>query len=121
MYTLHYLKSKKFELSGRTVYSMVGYHGIKSKQMSFGVAELPPKSRMDPHKHINEEEIIFIYEGFGKLYVGDDNIEDLKPGMVIVAPKGINHAIENQSRNIMKWTWVFNPPIKIGSHALSKE
>ncbi len=121
MYTLHYSKSKKFDLPGRTVYSMVGHHGIKSKQMSFGIAELPPKSKMDPHKHINEEEIIFIYEGFGKLYVGEDTAEDLEPGTVIVAPRGVDHTIENQSNNLMRWAWVFNPPVKIGSHVSPKE
>ncbi len=48
MYTLHYSKSKKFDLPGRVVYSMVGNHGIKSDRMSFGIAELPPKTKMEP-------------------------------------------------------------------------
>lgn len=120
MYTLHYSKSKKFDLPGRTVYSMVGHHGIKSSQMAFGIAELPPKSRMEPHKHINEEEIIYIYEGYGKVYIGDDIIEILEPGTVIVAPNGVDHILENESSNVMKWCWVFNPPVKIGSHSTPK-
>jgi mannose-6-phosphate isomerase-like protein (cupin superfamily) len=121
MYTLHYSKSKKFDLPGRTVYSMVGHHGIKSDQMAFGIAELPAQSKMDPHKHIDEEEIIFIYEGFGKLHVGDDITEDLEPGTVIVAPRGVDHTIENMSQDVMRWAWVFNPPVKIGSHAQPRE
>jgi len=116
MNTLHYSKSKKINLPGRTVYSMVGYHGIKSEKMAFGIAELPPQSKMDPHKHLDEEEIIFIYEGFGKLHVRDDMTEDLEPGTVIVAPRGVDHTIENLSQNVMRWAWVFNPPVKIGNH-----
>ena len=118
MYTLHSSKAKKVKLPGRTVYPMVGYDGIKSNKMAFGIAELPPKSKMAPHKHIDEEEIIFIYEGFGKLYVGDDITREVEPGTVIVAPRGVNHNIENESKNIMKWVWVFNPPVTIGSHTL---
>ena len=121
MYTIHYLESKRFDLPGRTVYSMVGHHGIKSDQMAFGIAELPAKSKMDPHKHIDEEEIIFIYKGFGKLHVGDDITENLEPGTVIVAPRGVDHTIENLSQDVMRWAWVFNPPVKIGSHAQPRE
>ena len=67
------------------------------------------------------KEILYIYEGFGKLYVGDDIVEDLEPGTAIVAPKGIAHSIENQSNNVMKWVWVFNPPVKTGSHTASED
>ena len=121
MYTLHVSKAKRFDLPGRIVYSMVGYHGIKNSQMAFGIAELPPKSKMDPHKHINEEEIIYITEGFGKVYIGEDIVETIEPGTVIVAPRGVDHIIENESSNVMKWCWVFNPPVKIGSHTASKD
>lgn len=120
MNTIHISKADRFELPGRVVYSMVGFNGIKSNRMSFGVAELPPKSKMEPHKHVIEEEIIYIIEGFGKLYVGKDVIEKIEPGTVIVAPKNIKHTIENESSNIMRWCWVFNPPVKIGSHATSE-
>ena len=121
MYTLHVSRAKKFDLPGRTVYSMVGHHGIKSNQMAFGIAELPPRSKMDPHKHIDEEEIIYITEGFGKVHIGKDLVELLEPGTVIVAPRGVDHTIENESNNIMKWCWVFNPPVMIGSHAAYKD
>ena len=117
MFTIHISQAKMIDLPGRLIYSMVGYDGIKSDRMSFGIAELPSKSRMDPHKHINEEEIIYIIEGFGKVYIGEDIVEPLEPGSVIVAPREVDHAIENEGRNVMKWCWVFNPPVKIGGHA----
>ena len=68
-----------------------------------------------------KEEIIFIYEGFGKLYVGDEITEELEPGTVIVAPMGVDHTIENNCNNTMRWAWVFNPPVKIGSHSAPKD
>ena len=61
MYTLHYTEVKKIEMPGRVIYPMVGPDGIKSTQMSFGIALLPPKSRMEPHKHINEEDKMASY------------------------------------------------------------
>lgn len=120
MYTIHFSKVKKVELPGRVVYPMVGMDGIKSNQMSFGIAELPPQSKMVPHKHVSEEEIIYIYEGFGNVYIGNDLVEKIEPGTVIVAPRGVEHIIENESKNVMKWCWVFNPPIRIGSHTTEK-
>ena len=58
-------------------------------------------------------------EGFGKLYIGNDIIESLEPGIVIVAPLNVEHYIENESRNEMVWCFCFNPPVKIGKHAIS--
>ncbi len=116
MYTLHISKVKKVELPKRVSYPMVGTEGIKSDRMSFGIAVLGPKTKMDPHKHVNEEEIIFIIEGFGKVHFADGSSEVIEPGTVIVAPKNVDHLIENESSNPMKWCWVFSPPIKTGSH-----
>lgn len=117
MITLHKSQAKVIKLPGRTIYSMVGFDGIENDKMTFGVAELPAKSKMDSHKHVNEVEIIYIIEGFGKLYLEDGNFEPLEPGTVIVAPKNINHSIENESSNVMQWCFCFNPPVRIGEHA----
>ncbi|MCL5069592.1 MAG: cupin domain-containing protein [Actinobacteria bacterium] len=117
MYVIHESQVKKVELPGRTLYPMVGPYGIKSERMTFGVAYLPPNSKMDPHKHINEEEIIYIIEGFGKVHFEDGNIEDIEPGSTIVAPKGMDHIMENSSKNTMKWCFCFNPIVRIGPHA----
>ena len=100
-------------LPGRTSYRMVGFDGIKSDRMTFGVVHLPPLTKMDPHKHVDEEEIIYIIEGFGKVHFEDGSFEPIESGTVIVAPRGVNHAMENLSKNTMKWCFCFNPPVKI--------
>lgn len=116
MYTLHISEAKRIELPGRVVFSLVGLDGLQSNQMSFGMGEMPANSKMSPHAHKNEEEIIFITEGFGNIYIGTDIIEHIEPGTVIVAPRNVDHFLENISKSAMKWIWVFNPPVKIGSH-----
>jgi len=116
MKVFHESDARKVELPGRTVIPLVGTEGIKSERMSFGVAYLPPLSKMDPHRHINEEEIIFIIEGFGKVHFGDGSVENIEPGSVIVAPNSMEHIMENTSKRTMKWAWVFNPTITIGKH-----
>ncbi|MFZ7134499.1 MAG: cupin domain-containing protein [Eubacteriales bacterium] len=121
MYVFHLSKAKKISLIGRDVYPMVGFDGIKSDRMTFGIAKLFPKQKMPPHKHIKEEEIIYIIKGFGKLYIGNDIIESLEPGVVIVAPLNVEHYIVNESRNEMVWCFCFNPPVKIGQHAVSEK
>ena len=121
MYTLHESNAKKIKLPGRMVIPMVGTQGIPSKHMSFGVAVLPPLSKMDPHSHKDEEEIIYIISGFGKVYFGNGTAEKLKPGTVIIAPRDMDHYIENKSKYSMKWCWVFDKLITIGKHTKVSE
>ena len=116
MRVLHESDARVVPLPGRNVIPLVGTEGIISERMSFGVAYLPPLSKMDAHKHINEEEIIFIIDGSGKVHFGDGSSENIEPGSVIVAPNGMDHIMENTSKNTMKWCWAFNPVITIGKH-----
>lgn len=115
MYSLHISKAKKFNLKHRKIYSMVGTGGIKSERMSFSIVDIPPKTKLEPHKHIDNEEIIYIIEGFGKVYIdsGINTVEDIEVGTVIVVPKNADHFIENESKNVMRWCGCLSPPINL--------
>jgi len=116
MFTLHVSQAETSEGPGVKAYWLAGYKGIKSNNLSFGLVELLPKTKIAFHKHTEEEELIFIIEGYGKVQLEDCDPESIEPGTAAVFPKNINHSIENDSKNIMKWCYCFIPPTRIEDH-----
>ena len=60
--------------------------------------------------------MLYLIEGYGKIQIGDEDREIIESGTLVFCPKGINHTIENESKNIMKWCFCFIPPTKIEDH-----
>ena len=119
MYTLNEANASRLELPGRTCMVLVGNEKIVAKKMTFGVTEVPPKTKMIPHRH-KEEEIIYILKGYGEVQV-NNNIEEIKEGTVIHLPSDSEHFIENKSSKTMKFTFAFSPPVKVGSYDSNQE
>ena len=59
-----------------------------------GLEEVDSNSEIPIHSHSEAEEIIFVYGGQGKAYVGDE-VADLKPGTVIYLPPNVEHRFVN--------------------------
>ena len=116
MLTLHVSQAKITEGPGVKAYWLAGYEGIRSNSLSFGLVELLPETKIEFHKHTEEEELIFIIEGHGKVQLEDGDPEVIKPGTTAVFPKNTNHFIENESKNVMKWCYCFIPPTSIEDH-----
>ena len=114
-HTLNIKDCRKLKLPGRDVTMLVGAEKMQSDRMTFGVAEVPPEGKMLPHTHIKEEEIMFVLEGYGAIYI-DGKEEAISPGTVIKCNLGEEHYIVNKSDKIMKFTFCFNPPVKVGSY-----
>ena len=114
MYTLHFEEGRRLELPGRTVTVLVGNEKMQSDLMTFGVTEVPPKSRMDPHNHV-QEEIIYIMQGYGEVVI-NGQAEELKPGTVIKLVDDCEHYIENKSDETMRFTFCFHPTVQVGSY-----
>ena len=115
MNTVQEKKVEWLELPGRRCRVMVGGSCLKANNLTFGVAEVPPKSKMSPHQHEREEEIIYILRGWGEVFI-DGVAEKLEEGTVICLRVGSEHYIENKSEEAMKFVFVFSPPVKIGSY-----
>ena len=114
-HTLNIKDCKKLKLPGRDVTVLVGAEKMQSDRMTFGVAEVPAKGAMSPHTHAKEEEIMFILEGCGAIYI-DGKEEAISPGTVIKCNSGEEHYIVNESEEVMKFTFCFNPPVKVGAY-----
>ena len=103
-------------LPKREIKVLVGGNSmVQSEFMTFGVAKVQPNTKMDPHTHKSEEEIIFILSGEG--YVEIDNEQEmLKEGTVIKLPIGSKHSINNTSNKVMNFVFCFNSKVNIGSY-----
>src|SRR3990167_7782084 len=98
---------EELELPGRTCRVLVGNDRLKAENLTFGVTEVPPKTKMSPHKHV-QEEVIFVLSGHGETKV-DEHVEEIKEGTAIYLPSNVEHFIENKSNRIMRFTFAFSP------------
>lgn len=114
MNTIHEEEVKWLELPGRRCRVIVGSDYFKAENLTFGVTEIPPCSKMIPHKH-SQEEVIYILQGKGEVVV-DTKSEPLKPGTTIMLPANCEHFICNTSNQTMKFTFAFSPQVTIGSY-----
>ncbi len=79
-----------------------------SELLSMGVVVLPPGESGDAHVHEAEQETWFVISGRGKLKVGEEMAE-LVPDCVVVAPKGVEHQIINDGEETLKALFIFSP------------
>ena len=87
MYTVDEKKVSALELPGRRCTVLVGSESLNAKNITFGICEVPPLGKMDPHAHAHAEEVIYIVRGRGYVVV-DGTKEPLQPGTVIYLPIG---------------------------------
>jgi len=114
MYSLHKSEATVLDLPARIVNVFVGNEKLSSDRMTVGLTEVHPKTAMDPHVHEDKEEIIFVIEGYGEADVGG-SIEILEPYTAVKFPIGVKHQVVNKGRNILKFVFVFNPPIDLST------
>ena len=116
MNTVNIEKIAEISLPKREVRVLVGSGSpISSNCMTFGVCTVPPTTKMDPHTHSREEEIIYVLSGHGYVEI-DGTKEKIKTGSVIKISKGSSHIMCNESDEDMNFTFCFNPPVEIGSY-----
>ncbi len=64
----------------------------------------PGQSHLDVHKHPTSAHVYFIIEGEGEALMGKDKWEKVKPGQVIVNPRGKVHTLRNtMSTGTLVW------------------
>ena len=81
-------------------------HGYTS--MSFLASTLPPGDVIPIHKHLNEDEIIFIHKGKGILTVGEKEYP-IAEDLVAMVPKGVWHGIQNTDQEPIQMRFAYSP------------
>jgi len=101
------------ELPGRLSKVLIGPETVGSKDRSFGITVMQPRTKQSPpHSHEDEDEVIYIISGEGEITSGDEKA-DIYPGQAIYVPAGVIHNIENKSDVEMKLACCFNPPLDL--------
>jgi quercetin dioxygenase-like cupin family protein len=67
-----------------------------------------PTGRAPLHAHPHEE-AVYILQGTGRLWIGDDAVGDLRAGSVVFFPIGVRHTLENVGKDDMKVLGAFSP------------
>ncbi|MDO8723882.1 MAG: cupin domain-containing protein [Syntrophales bacterium] len=68
---------------------------IKSEQLTADTYYFKPGQVLDWHRHPEGDQIFFVHEGEGTFHVdaGKEESVALKPGVAVLAPKGVWHKI----------------------------
>lgn len=76
-----------------------------ASQFAMGTAEL---NGSNTGTHQGEDEIIFIYEGRGRVLVGEDWF-DAGPGTTMYVPRGVRHGFTSEG-GPLRFVWMIAPP-----------
>jgi len=81
-------------------------HGVDG--ISFCVEDQSPGRKMRIHKHLNNDELIFIHKGEGTLTLDEESIE-VKTGDVVFVPRGIWHGLDNTGKENLLMVFQYSP------------
>ena len=81
-------------------------HGVDN--ISFCVEDMIPGRTMRVHKHLNNDELIFIHKGEGTLILDEESIE-VKTGTVIFVPRGTWHGLNNTGSENLLMVFQYSP------------
>jgi mannose-6-phosphate isomerase-like protein (cupin superfamily) len=81
-------------------------HGIEN--ISICTEDIVPGRKMPVHKHLNNDEIIFIQSGAGILTLDEKTI-DVKTGTVVFVPRGVWHGLENPGTENIRMFFQYTP------------
>jgi len=76
--------------------------------ISFWVEEQTPGRKMRIHKHLNNDELIFIHKGEGTLTLDEESIE-VKAGDVAFVPRGVWHGLDNTGKENLLMVFQYSP------------
>jgi mannose-6-phosphate isomerase-like protein (cupin superfamily) len=81
-------------------------HGVDG--ISFCVEDQSPGRKMRIHKHLNNDELIFIHKGEGTLTLGEESIQ-VKTGDVVFVPRDTWHGLDNTGKENLLMVFQYSP------------
>ena len=76
--------------------------------ISFCVEDMVPGRKMRIHKHLYNDELIFIHKGEGTLTL-DEQLVELKTGTVAFVPRGVWHGLDNTGNENLLMVFQYSP------------
>jgi len=100
---IHILTRRKVPITIKISKTKDAVEGI-----SFCIEEMAPGRKMRVHKHLNNDEIIFIHKGEGTLTL-DEELINVKTGDVVYVPRGIWHGLDNTGNDSLSMVFQYSP------------
>lgn len=79
-----------------------------NETISFCTEEIAAGEGIPVHKHLNEDELIFLHTGEGVITIDEKEIP-VKTGSVAFIPKGLWHGIKNTGTGILTMVFSYSP------------
>jgi mannose-6-phosphate isomerase-like protein (cupin superfamily) len=76
--------------------------------VSFCVEDMGPGRKMRVHKHLHNDELIFIHQGEGSLTL-DETVYEVSTGDVVFVPRGVWHGLDNTGKEDLKMVFQYTP------------
>ena len=76
--------------------------------MSFLSETFKPGDALPVHKHLNEDELIFLHKGAGLFTLGDKQYQ-ISEGAVALVPKGVWHGLQNTGSENIEMRFGYTP------------
>ena len=76
--------------------------------ISFLSETFRPGDALPVHKHLNEDELIFLHKGSGLFILGDKQYQ-IKEGAVALVPKGVWHGLQNSGNENIEMRFGYTP------------
>jgi quercetin dioxygenase-like cupin family protein len=100
---IHLLTRRKVPINIKLSKVKNGINGI-----SFCIEDMIPGRKMRVHKHLNNEELIFVHKGEGTLTLDEQTI-NVKTGTVIYVPRGTWHGLDNTGTENLLMAFQYSP------------
>jgi mannose-6-phosphate isomerase-like protein (cupin superfamily) len=100
---IHILGRRKVAIAIKISKARHGVNGI-----SFCREIMKPGVKMRVHKHLNNDELIFIHSGKGTFTLGDQLIE-VETGAVAFIPRGTWHGLDNTGNEELQMIFQYSP------------
>lgn len=79
-----------------------------SGSISFLSESFKPGDYVPVHKHMNEDELIFLHKGTGLLTLGEKEYQ-VSEGAVVIVPKGVWHGLQNTGTANIEMRFAYTP------------
>jgi len=85
---------------GGTIKSFFSHRTGDTKNLVFSVGYFSPGEKLSPHIHPESEEVYYVIEGKGTVYLGEDLKEiPIEPHVGLYVPPGMVHGVANTGKS----------------------
>ena len=112
---VHRRDATVLDLPGRRWGLLLGPGNVGARNLTLGFSSFPAGSAPAGHVHREEEEMVYVVAGHGRL-VADETVIELEPGMAVYIPRGVRHTTIAGPIEPLELVTAFSPPVVPGSY-----